>query len=97
MPVLSIDTEKIRGKLVVALIDPQKVDVVANLGVSIAKFLGREIPSHVLAQDLLNLLDLLSEAPQQGTSGEQPDDGVGKSEDCGASPVQGSHLRPDDS
>jgi hypothetical protein len=91
MPVLSIDTAKLRGKLAVALIDPEKVNLVANLGVSIGQFLGRDIPSHVLVQDLLKLLELLAEAPQSGASGGGQDAGIGKSEDRGGSPVQSAH------
>lgn len=77
MPVLSINTETLHGKLVVALIHPEKANDIANLGVSIAKFLGREIPSRVLAQDLVKLLELVAEVPDPGTSGEQHE-GSGK-------------------
>ena len=97
MSMLRIDRDKLRGKLVVALIDPQKVDLIANLGVSIAQFLGREVPSHVLAQDLLNLLDLVAEAPQSGTSDGDQNAGVGTSEGGGTPPVQDAHRGPDDS
>jgi hypothetical protein len=98
MSVLSIDTKKLPGKLSVALIDPAKVNLVANLGVSIGNFLGRDIPSHILAQDLIKLLELLAEAevPGPGASVGEQDDGVGKSENRGAPPVQGTHLGPDD-
>ena len=95
MSKLSIDTDTLHGKLVVALINPDKANLIANLGVSIAKFLGREIPSRILAQDLIILLELVAEVPGPGTSGDQ-NAGIGKSEDCGTPPIQSPRLGPND-
>lgn len=95
MSKLSIDTDTLHGKLAVALINPDKANLVANLGVSIAKFLGREIPSRILTQDLIKLLELVAEVPGPGASGDR-NAGIGTSEDCGTSSVQSSRLGPND-
>lgn len=87
MSLVSVDTQKLPGRLSASLVNPEKVERIAQLGVAIGQFLGREIPSYVLAQALVHVIELVAEVPQQIASEGDQDAGVGTSEDSGHSPV----------
>ena len=66
-----IDLDELPGRLSVALVDPKKVEQIARIGITVGEFLGRDVPSHVLAQELTSLLSLLGdevEPPGESTN-----------------------------
>lgn len=58
---ITIDLDELGGRLSAALVDPKKLDKLARIGITVGEFLGRDVPSHVLSQELAALLVILAD------------------------------------